>query len=162
MNTASFSTALANLFAELTTGVPQTGGFVLNRGDAGMLASLDELSAADASRSAHGGATIAAHTAHLAFGLSLMNQWATKGGNPFKNADWSAAWRTTTVDDAQWKAILDDLRDQVQHWQLALRHPREVMEIELSGMLGSVAHLAYHLGAIRQIHPAVRGPKDGA
>ena len=28
-------------------------------------------------------------------------------------------------------------------------------------MIGSIAHLAYHLGAIRQIAKQARGPKDG-
>jgi hypothetical protein len=42
----------------------------------------------------------------------------------------------------------------------ALRTPREVREIELNGMIGSIAHLAYHLGAIRQIDRALRGPVE--
>jgi hypothetical protein len=28
-------------------------------------------------------------------------------------------------------------------------------------MIGSIGHLAYHLGAIRQIGRAARGPRDG-
>jgi hypothetical protein len=28
-------------------------------------------------------------------------------------------------------------------------------------MIASLAHLAYHLGAIRQIAPAARGPREG-
>jgi len=160
MNTASFTPVLAKIFAELTTGAAETGGFVLNGGDSGLLASLDKLNAADASHNAHAGATIAAHVEHLRFGLSLMNRWATEGGNPFAGARWYEAWATTTVDDARWKAIRDGLRTEVINWQEALQKPREVAEIELSGMFGSVSHMAYHLGAIRQIHAAVRGPKD--
>ena len=34
----------------------------------------------------------------------------------------------------------------------------EVIAIELNGMIGSVAHLAYHLGAIRQIDRSIGGP----
>lgn len=160
MNTGELAPILASIFAELTTGTPPHGGFVLNTGDHGLLASLDKLSAADASGSAHDGATIAAHAAHLAFGLSLMNRWATEGGNPFANARWQDAWRIAAVDEARWKSIRDGLRDEVRHWQEALRQPREVIAIELSGMIGSVAHLAYHLGAIRQIAAVARGPKD--
>jgi hypothetical protein len=33
--------------------------------------------------------------------------------------------------------------------------------VELTGMIGSIAHLAYHLGAIRQISKDTRGPKEG-
>lgn len=160
MNTASFTPVLAKIFAELTTGAAKTGGFVLNGGDAGLLTSLDQLTAADASRNSHAGATIAAHAEHLRFGLSLMNRWATEGGNPFAHAKWYEAWTITTVDDARWKTIRDGLRKEVDQWQRALQVRREVQEIELSGMFGSVSHIAYHLGAIRQIHAAARGPKD--
>jgi hypothetical protein len=33
--------------------------------------------------------------------------------------------------------------------------------MELTGMIASIAHLAYHLGAIRQIVKDARGPKEG-
>jgi hypothetical protein len=42
-----------------------------------------------------------------------------------------------------------------------LKSPREVSEVELAGMAGSIAHLAYHLGAIRQINKDARGPREG-
>ncbi len=160
MNTASFAPVLSKIFAELSYGTAPTGGFVLNGGDAGLLASLDKLGAADASQASHQGATIAAHAEHLRFGLSLMNRWATEGGNPFAGAKWYEAWSTGTVDEGRWKEIRAGLRQEVEQWQKALLQPREVVEVELSGMIGSVAHLAYHLGAIRQITAATRGPKD--
>ena len=125
-----------------------------------MLASLDKLSAVEASSNAHGGATIAAHAAHVSYGLSLMNRWATEGGNPFADARWQDAWRIAEVDEARWKGIRDALRDQVLCWEEALRKPREAMDIEVSGMIGSIAHMAYHLGAIRQIEAGARGPRD--
>jgi Spy/CpxP family protein refolding chaperone len=160
MNTSEISPILARLFAELTTGAPITGAFIVNAGDPGLLASLDKLSAAEASHNAYNGATIAAHAAHVSYGLSLMNRWASEGGNPFADAHWQQAWKITSVDDRQWQEIRDGLRKEVLRWQEALRQPRDVMEIELSGMIGSIAHTAYHLGAIRQINSAARGPKD--
>jgi hypothetical protein len=39
-----------------------------------------------------------------------------------------------------------------------MRTPREVDTIELGWLIGSIAHLAYHLGAIRQIDRDARGP----
>lgn len=158
----SFAPALTAIFAELTDGAASTGGFVLNSGDAGLLASLDRLDAAAASLSSHGGATIAAHTAHLAYGLSLMNRWATEGGNPFAEARWEEAWRIRAVDDGEWERVRASLRDEVRRWRDELARPREVIAIELNGMVGSVAHLAYHLGAIRQIAKLARGPREGA
>ena len=122
--------------------------------------SLDKLSAPEASRSVEGGATIAAHAQHLRFGLSLMNRWAAEGGDPFSDAKWDEAWKTSRVDDDEWAAIRQGLRDEVQRWLRALGSPRQVTPLELNGMVGSIAHLAYHLGAIRQIAAAARGPRD--
>ena len=161
MRTNDIAPILGGLFSELVDGASTTGAFILNSGDAGLLRSLDKLSAADASRSANDGATIAAHAQHLRYGLSLMNQWAAEGGNPFADAKWDEAWKTSAVDDAAWAEIRSGLRDETRRWLTALSAPREVIEVELAGMTGSVAHLAYHLGAIRQIAKAARGPREG-
>ena len=162
MHTADTSCAVSRLFAELVDGTSTPGeAFILNSGDVGLLRSLERLSAADASQSANDGATIAAHAQHVRFGLSLMNRWARDGGNPFANAKWDEAWKISTVDDKGWTDIQSGLEDESHRWLEVLRSPREVSAIELAGMIGSVAHLAYHLGAIRQISKTVRGPKEG-
>jgi len=162
MNTIETSPALAGLFSELVDGVSSPrGGFVLNTGDAGLLRSLEKLSAADASASANGGATIAAHAQHVRYGLSLMNQWATSGGNPFANAKWDEAWKTAAVDPAAWEEIRTGLGDEAHRWLQTLQTPREASEVELTGLIASVAHLAYHVGAIRQIAKETRGPREG-
>jgi hypothetical protein len=155
------SPALTRLFSELVDGANGGDAFILNSGDIGLLRSLDKLSAADASRSANEGATIAAHAQHVRYGLSLMNRWARDGGNPFADAKWDEAWKTSAVDAAQWKEIRGGLREEAHRWLEALGSPRETTIAELSGMLGSIAHLAYHLGAIRQIDKSSRGPKEG-
>ena len=43
----------------------------------------------------------------------------------------------------------------------ALGSPRTVNEIEFTGIISSIAHLAYHVGAIRQINKDARGPREG-
>jgi hypothetical protein len=162
MNTKETSPSLTLLFSELVDGTNvRTGAFILNSGDLGMLRSLDKISAADASHSVNDGATIAAHAQHLRYGLSLMNRWASEGGNPFADATWDAAWKTSDVDEPAWKEIRDGLRDEAHRWLTMLAAPREVNGTELSGMIASIAHLAYHLGAIRQISKSGRGPREG-
>jgi hypothetical protein len=162
MYTSEFSPVLAHLFSELVDGAKDPGGaFVLNAGDPGLLRSLDTLTAGEASRSVHDGATIAAHTQHLRYGLSLMNRWATAGGNPFADARWDDAWRVSIVDAAMWDEIRNGLRDETRAWLGALGSPRDVSGVEMSGLIASIAHLAYHLGAIRQIDRRTRGPREG-
>lgn len=158
MNTSELAGTMTTLFAELVDGAPEGGAYMLNGGDVGLLRSLDALSAEAASASSEGGATIAAHVRHLSYGLSLMNRW-TAGENPFLDADWSAAWHTTAVSDAEWEQLRADLRDEAHRWLAALGEPREVGTMELNGMVGSIGHLAYHLGAIRQIDRTTRGPR---
>jgi hypothetical protein len=159
MRTDDVSQSLATLFSELVEGAPATGGYMLNAGDDGLLRSLDRLSAAAASALTPTGSSIAAHVDHLRYGLSLLNRW-NAGENPFGDADWSASWKRTTVSDEEWQRLRSELRAETARWLDALRTPREVRDIELNGMIGSIAHLAYHLGAIRQIDSTLRGPAD--
>jgi hypothetical protein len=161
MRTNDIGPTLDRLFSELVNGASKSGAFILNSGDAGMLGSLERISAADASRSANGGATLAAHVQHVRYGLSLMNRWAKEGGNPFADATWDEAWKLSTVDAANGTKSASGLRQETADWLQALKTPREVADVELSGMIGSIAHLAYHLGAIRQIDKDARGPKEG-
>jgi hypothetical protein len=160
MYTSESSVALARLFAELVDGTNGPTGFVLNGGDVGLLASLDRLSAEDASRAVDGGATIAAHARHVHYGLSLMNRWAREGGNPFADATWDEAWTTREVDATAWQEIRDALRLEAHRWRDVLESPRDTSSVELTGIMGSVVHLAYHLGAVRQISRDARGPRD--
>lgn len=160
MNTADIAPTLALLFGEIADGASPRGAFMLNSGDIGLLRSLDLLSAAEASQSSEEGATIAAHAAHLQYGLSLMNRWAREGGNPFADATWDVAWRTSRVDDAAWNGIREGLRAEATQWREALAAPRDVEPVALAGMIGSIAHFAYHVGAIRQITKRGRGPKE--
>jgi len=159
MYTDAVAKTLATLFSELVEGAPAGGAYILNAGDDGLVKSLDKLPASAASAVTSTGSSIAAHIDHLRYGLSLMNRWSA-GENPFNDADWSASWRRTTVSEDEWRALRAELRDEAGRWLKALRVPRDVQEIELNGMIGSVAHLAYHLGAIRQINDRLRGPAD--
>jgi hypothetical protein len=161
MHTADASVSLARVFSELVNGTTGESAFVLNRGDTGLLQGLDKLSAADASRAVNGGATIAAHAQHLRYGLSLMNRWAAEGGDPFSDATWDAAWKITTVDETAWTGIRSGLRHEADRWLEMLRSPREATPLEFAGMISSIAHLAYHLGAMRQIDRSLRGPREG-
>ena len=160
MNTHEITSTLTTLLGELLDGPPGREAYMLNGGDVWLLRSLDNLSARDASAIPPGGAaSIAAHVDHLRYGLSLMNRWAG-GENPFGSADWSASWRKTAVSDAEWQQLRNDLATEARRWLDLLRAPRDVGRLELNGIVGSIAHVAYHLGAIRQIDRGARGPAD--
>ena len=148
--------SLPSLFSELAFGAPTGGAFVLNPGDRGLLASLERLSAEDAS-ALNGSSSVAAHVRHLAYGLSLMNRWAA-GENPFEDANWSASWEQTSVSPEEWDALRVSFAEACRTWHENLQSDRFVRGVDLDGVIGSIVHLAYHLGAIRQMNRSLRGP----
>ena len=150
--------ALRGLLTELAVGPPGTSAYVLNPGDRGLLESLRALSAAQASARPQGRSSIASHAHHLHYGFTLMNRWA-RGEDPFKDANWSESWRQQQVDDGAWAKLLTALGDEIMKWREAIGS-REWDPVVVSGTLGSVAHLAYHLGAIRQLNAATAGPRE--
>jgi hypothetical protein len=160
MSTRDLTNVLPVLFSELVFGSldPAAPTFTLNRGDGGLLQSLERLSAASASRATNAGASVAAHVDHLRYGLSLLNRWAAGEADPWKDADWTLSWQKPTVSEQSWRALRDDLRREADAWLDALRTPRDLPDSELAWVVGSIAHLAYHFGAIRQIDRATRGP----
>jgi hypothetical protein len=72
--------------------------------------------------------------------------------------DYSASWRRIKISENDWKELRDQLRKEVNQWCAALGRPRELNQIEMNGIVASAAHLAYHLGAIRQMDRSTRGP----
>ena len=157
MKTSALGDTLTTLFGELIDGAPGTEAYIINRGDAGLLRSLDKLSATAASKLTPNGTSIAAHVEHVRYGLSLMNRWAA-GENPFDDADWRASWRKKRVSAVEWKELRDRFGDEAHRWLEAMRKPREIDQVELNGLVASIAHLAYHVGAIRQIDLSAKGP----
>ena len=158
MNEINVPGVLLTILKELVEGAEPGACWVLNAQDPGLLASLNRLSAEEASAiPSGGGASIAAHVDHLRYGLELLNRWSA-GENPFVNADYSASWGRLTVSKEDWASRLEALHSEAYAWMEAIKRPRDVSDFELTGMVASVAHLAYHMGAIRQINRSTRGP----
>ena len=160
MSAELFAEALPAIFRELVEGSPdpQARTYVLNQGDSGLLAALERLSAAAASATHDGAPSIAAHVDHLRYGLSLLNRWGDGVSPPWPEMDWAASWRRIVVSEAEWRTLRDELRHEAARWAVALARPREVSAVEAGWMAGSVAHLAYHMGTIRQLDRGTRGP----
>jgi len=149
---ALFTKALVNVLGEVLDGTGERGGFLLNAKDPGFVRQMESISAETASmRPMPGQTTIAAHVDHIVYALSLLNRWAQGEENPFATADWEASWKRTTVTDAAWKDLCRSLALAAADWKKAVAERRDWNELTLSGAVGSAAHAAYHLGAIRQI-----------
>jgi hypothetical protein len=149
--------ALTTLLREGVEGPPDPGGtwFVSNAADAGLLGTLDRLTAEQASATpAAGRRSIAAHAGHVLFALNASRRWIT-GERPRLN--WKESWSVSAVDRQQW----DQLRTEIRAAHAALREAIEQAsnwdEVTTGSAVAIVAHVAYHLGAIKQLAADVRG-----
>jgi hypothetical protein len=116
----------------------------------GALAALD---AATASKGV-AGSSIAAHAHHVVFALEASAGWIRGERHP---RDWDSSWRVQTVDAAAWKQTLADLRTRYEELKAAIgKHAGGSVEA-LGGAIGVIAHVAYHLGAIKQKLAMLRG-----
>jgi len=159
MDVTLFREALVGLLRELVDGPPGDVAFIVNPGDPGLIRSLGRISATDASARPGGRASVAAHVHHLRYGFELLNRWA-RGENPFADANWGASWRMQEVTDDEWRELIATLEREARAWMSALSLRQDWDSTMVSGAMSSVAHLAYHLGAIRQVIPAASGPRS--
>lgn len=147
---------LVTLLSEALYG-PRGDAFFLNSGDRGLIASLDLLSADVASARPGGRASVASHVEHLRYGFELLNREA-KGESLWAKANWADAWTHQTVTDAEWRTLRANLARETQAWLEVMKQLPEYDEAGLGSAVGSIPHLTYHLGAIRQLAQAASGP----
>ena len=114
----------------------------------GLLATIDGLSATEASQAGGPGRTsIAAHIQHLSASIALSTR-GLRGEAPSR--DRSRSWTVATVDDGEWGAVRARLRDAYQQLLVAVETRTAWDEDALGTAMGAIAHTAYHLGAVRQ------------
>lgn len=122
--------------------------FVLDR-HTGWRATLASLSADQASATPLAGATsIAAHAAHAAYFLEVFEDVIL---NRHRAQDWPGSFRPAVVDEAAWAATQARLFAVAERVQALVRGNPAWQAEHVRGALVNLAHLAYHLGAVRQL-----------
>jgi hypothetical protein len=154
ISTESFTEAIASLLEEVHVGPadPRTTWITSNRPSSGILGTLDTMPASLASQPpAPGLNTIAAHSAHLLYALSLALR-AMRGENPYATAKWEESWRTQTADDAAWDKLRADLHRVHSELVAAIRSCPPLDDPDMfKGVIALLGHGAYHLGAMQTI-----------
>ena len=137
------------LLAAMDETMDNVQGFYLDKGNS-LFETLADISAEEASIPVGGKcATLAAQVKHTAFYFYVVEQ-SVRDPN-FPRADWGEIWRTVSaVNAAEWDAIRAELRANYQHIHTLIEETRVWGEDEIGGVLGILAHTAYHLGEIRQ------------
>jgi len=97
-----------------------------------------------------GGASVAAHVAHVDFYLGVLERYLLTGDSP--PVDWRAIWNTVQgVTPEEWTALQEHLRASYRRVSASLMALQDWNEGDKLGVaMAMVAHTAAHLGAIRQ------------
>ncbi|MFO7696956.1 MAG: hypothetical protein R6X16_07355 [Anaerolineae bacterium] len=147
------------LFEELAGVSEREEAYVTDGSTAGWLATLEGLSAVQASWSpGPGRPAVLGQSAHLVYCL----RWylSKEVGQPFE-PDWAASWQVEPVDEVAWRAHIGAVGSIVKRMADALRSPRDWPEPRLAAAMIQVTHAAYHLGALRQVAALARAADQG-
>jgi len=126
---------------------PGEGTQYLDR-DSGIVPTVRKLSAEEASQQREGRPSIASHLRHMEFHLRVSHEWIA---GDHSRRDWKASFLPHKVTPAEWQALVEQIQQTRHDFIRVLRSlPADRLVAEGAGM-GAIAHLAYHLGAIRQL-----------
>jgi hypothetical protein len=115
----------------------------------GIISAIQDLNAEQASRTLPGYNTIAAHAEHIRVSLNYVRR--TFAGEKL-NVEW---WPLQTVNAAQWAELKQQLQAEYEATIAFIKAKPFWREEGLTQMLDSLAHIAYHAGAIRQLAKGV-------
>lgn len=128
----------------------ESSHFIETRPDTGILGSINNVSAEEASKEING-ASIASHIHHTMYHihtcLSYLDDIRPEG-------DWSLSWSIGDVSEEEWQAI----KKNVEAAYGKMLNAIETLPIDnftLRFFLSSLSHAAYHLGAVRQMIKAL-------
>ena len=69
-------------------------------------------------------------------------------------------YQQQTVTEEEWRERRDALAREARAWLADFEKRDQWNAITLTGTIATIAHMAYHLGAIRQIARAAVGPPE--
>ncbi|XXM72429.1 hypothetical protein ACQ0QQ_00565 [Lysinibacillus sphaericus] len=140
--------AVETLLKETFEGPGENGSwYTESKPGSGLFGTLEKLSSDDASISVNG-TTIAAQTDHTRYYLWVANSYLN-GEEPEK--DWGASWEISDVDEMSWERFKKELQQEYTTLLKKIDSLDSLDEQTSNGLLGAIAHSAYHLGSIRQM-----------
>jgi hypothetical protein len=135
-------------FEELFGLTDSPSGYFLDNGRAGLLGTIDQLTAEQASAGAASGqTTIAAHCNHILF---LLNLFLAEERGETTHPDWKSSWAVNSVDNDSWQSLRSAIRAAYDEVVVRLKARDPLPEQAVGPAMLLLVHGAYHLGEIRQ------------
>lgn len=143
--------AFVLLFREAFEGRPDGQDYTwFVQGKEGLFDVLESLDAKRASRRVTPEcSSVFAHLSHARYALWLSNSYV-RGENP--DSDWEGSWAKQKCTEEEWRQLKADMRreyaDLVSYFNSRPEWPEQDW---LIGAIALLPHMAYHLGAVRQL-----------
>ena len=139
---------LLAILKETIEGPGEHGSFFIDK-NTGLLQTLEALGLEQVFTSvAPDRPSIAAHVKHTSFHLHAISAWP-RGDH--SRRDWPSSFVLPGHDAATWAALLEELKFEYTDFQSVIREFATESDEALGGAIGAIVHVAYHLGAIRQL-----------
>jgi len=117
--------------------------------DSGYFATLAKLSHVEAGRVV-AGTSVADQVSHMKFVLETATA-LVRGGSESPSLDqWRASWVTEKLDDPTWQRLQQELRDAYSRLRDSIQLHAASNAKAFGSAVGTIAHVAYHLGSIKQ------------
>lgn len=146
-----FQVAAAMLLREAFEGMPAGQNYTwFVQGKEGLFDALSAVTAEEASRKpAAECASIAAHAYHILYILRCANAQA---GGPEPEGSWEDTWKVQTASDSEWAGLIERIRGEYHRYVPWLESNSDWQgEHAFVEGLVPLPHIAFHLGAIRQL-----------
>ena len=143
--------AVLHLFRECFEGRPKEQDYTwFVEGKEGIFDALESTDFQAASRKPSPScASIAAHAYHIRYALRGANAYL---GGPPQEGDWESSWSKQEATDQEWEELKRDIRFQYSFFLSACGKSEDFDDAETAlGFTAQLPHMAFHLGAIRQL-----------
>jgi len=115
----------------------------------GYFGTLAELPHANAGRPV-AATSVADQVSHVAFLMNASARSLRGDAHSPSQEQWQASWATVDLDEPTWRRLREELRDAYGDLRDAIRSAGSLNAEALEIAIGVLAHVAYHLGAIKQ------------
>lgn len=117
--------------------------------DSGYFGTLAQLTVVEAGRPV-AGTSVAEQVSHVTFVMETSTTLLRGASDPPGLEQWRASWQTVDLDAPTWERLQHELRDAYRRLRDSVQSQSVWSAEAFAVVVGTLAHVAYHLGAIKQ------------
>lgn len=145
-----FTDKLLTILQEAFEAKPDSWTYFTNPSpDSGYLRTIAALSVDEAQKSS-GGSSIASQIKHITFAIQTCVTQLENSEHIPDNDEWQQSWEVGPLDETAWIEMQNQLNDSFQRLRELIVRKAFADAESFASIIGVIAHVAYHLGTIKQ------------